>query len=75
MMIARAPFLWLLVSLFPAVAPAAEIARPNIIFILADDIGYGDLSCQGAKHAKTPNLDRLAAQGCRFTDAHSPAAT
>ncbi len=52
---------------------AAE--RPNIVFILADDIGYGDLSCYGAKHAKTPNLDRLASQGCRFTDAHSPAST
>lgn len=50
-------------------------ARPNIVFILADDIGYGDLSCQGAKHARTPHLDRLAVQGCRFTDAHSPAST
>ena len=49
--------------------------KPNIVFILADDIGYGDLSCYGAKHAKTPNLDRLASQGCRFTDAHSPAST
>ncbi len=49
--------------------------RPNIVFIMADDIGYGDLSCYGAKHAKTPNLDRLASQGCRFTDAHSPAST
>ena len=39
--------------------PAAE-SKPNIVFILADDIGYGDLSCQGAKHVKTPNLDRLA---------------
>ena len=44
-------------------------------FFLADDIGYADLSCYGAKHAKTPNLDRLAAQGCRFTDAHLPAST
>jgi arylsulfatase A-like enzyme len=55
--------------------PAAETAKPNIVFILADDIGYGDLSCQGANHVKTPNLDRLAEQGCRFTDAHSPAST
>ena len=52
-----------------------EKAKPNIIFILADDIGYGDLSCYGAKHAQTPNLDKLAAAGCKFTDAHSPAAT
>ena len=49
--------------------------RPNIVFILSDDIGYADLSCYGAKHASTPNLDRLATQGCRFTDAHSPAST
>jgi arylsulfatase A-like enzyme len=56
----------------PAAAPHA---KPNIVFILADDIGYGDLSCQGAKHARTPNLDRLATEGRRFTDAHSPAST
>lgn len=48
---------------------------PNIVIILADDIGYGDVSCYGAKHAKTPNIDRIAAQGCRFLDAHSPAST
>jgi arylsulfatase A-like enzyme len=52
---------------------AAE--KPNIIFILADDIGYGDLGCYGAKLVKTPVLDKLAADGCRFTDAHSPAST
>ncbi len=49
--------------------------RPNIIYIYADDLGYGDVSCYGAKALKTPNLDRLAAQGLRFTDAHSPSAT
>ncbi len=48
--------------------------RPNIIFILADDLGYGDLSCYGATKIKTPNCDKLAAQGVRFTDAHSPSA-
>ena len=59
-----------------ALAVSARAAdKPNIIFLLADDIGYADLSCYGAKHAKTPNLDRLAAQGCKFTDAHSPAST
>ena len=47
--------------------------KPNIIFILADDIGYGDLGCYGATKVKTPNCDRLASQGLRFTDAHSPA--
>ena len=46
----------------------------NIIVILADDIGYGDLSCYGATKVKTPNLDKLAAQGMRFTDAHCAAA-
>src|SRR6187399_3770007 len=49
--------------------------KPNIVFILADDIGYGDLGCYGAKLVKTPMLDKLAARGCRFTDAHSPAST
>ncbi len=42
--------------------------RPNIIFILADDLGYGDLGCYGQRHIRTPNLDRLAAGGMRFTD-------
>jgi len=55
-------------------AQAAEApARPNIIFILTDDVGYGDLGCYGATHVKTPNLDRLAKLGMRFTDAHSTA--
>jgi arylsulfatase A-like enzyme len=47
---------------------------PNIVFILADDIGYGDFSCYGATQVKTPNCDRLAREGLRFTDAHSPSA-
>lgn len=58
-----------------ALSSAATPTRPNIVLILADDIGYGDLSCYGAHRVKTPNLDRLAAQGVRFTDAHSSAAT
>ena len=67
-------------SLAPLTALAAVDApklpgKPNIIVILADDIGYGDLSCYGAKMVQTPNLDRLAADGRRFMDAHSPAAT
>ena len=62
-------------SLLFACSAALAAEKPNIIFILADDIGYGDLGCYGAKLVKTPVLDRLAAQGCRFTDAHSPAST
>jgi arylsulfatase A-like enzyme len=48
--------------------------RPNLLYILADDIGYGDFGCYGATKVKTPNIDRLAAEGRRFTDAHSPSA-
>ncbi|NBO92597.1 MAG: arylsulfatase [Planctomycetia bacterium] len=51
---------------------AEAVHKPNIVFILADDIGYGDLGCYGATRVKTPNLDALAARGLRFTDAHSP---
>lgn len=49
--------------------------RPNVILIYADDLGYGDLSCYGATQIATPNLDRLAQQGIRFTNAHSTSAT
>ena len=52
---------------------ARHVGRPNIVVILADDLGYGDLSCYGATKVQTPNIDRLAAEGRRFTDAHSPA--
>lgn len=50
-------------------APAP--ARPNVLFILADDLGWGDLSCYGRPDYKTPNLDRLAAEGTRLTQAYS----
>src|SRR6185436_7115007 len=56
---------------FALSARAAD--KPNIIFILSDDLGYGDLGCYGAQRVKTPNLDRLAREGLRFTDAHSTA--
>ena len=45
--------------------------RPNLIFILADDMGWGDLGCYGSLHIRTPNLDRMAAGGVRFTHAYS----
>jgi arylsulfatase A-like enzyme len=54
-------------------APPAE-SKPNIVVILADDLGYGDLGSQGAKGIKTPNLDALAREGLRFTDGHASAA-
>ncbi|MDF1852787.1 MAG: sulfatase-like hydrolase/transferase [Verrucomicrobiales bacterium] len=47
---------------------------PNIVLIFADDLGYGDLSCYGATKLKTPNIDRLAEEGRKFTDAHSASA-
>ena len=64
----------LLAGLWPALAQA-QGERPNVVLIYADDLGYGDLSCYGARRIKTPNIDRLAASGIRFVHAHSPAAT
>ena len=54
-------------------SPAAVAERPNVVLILADDLGYGSLGCYGNEAAKTPHVDRLAAQGIRFTDAYAPA--
>ncbi|WP_263168332.1 sulfatase [Streptomyces sp. SCSIO ZS0520] len=56
-------------------APGRHSRRPNILFILGDDLGWADLSSYGAPHIRTPNLDRLARQGVRFTDAYSGSAT
>ena len=58
---------------WPAAAGAAPL--PNVVFIYADDLGYGDVSCYGATKVQTPNIDRLASAGRRFTNAHAPAAT
>ena len=49
---------------------AAE-QSPNIIYIMADDLGYGDLSCFGQRKFETPNIDRIAAEGVMFTDYYS----
>ena len=50
---------------------AKSAPRPNIVFILADDLGYGDLGCFGQQKIRTPNLDQLAAEGMRFTQHYS----
>lgn len=54
---------------------AQQVQKPNVIVIMADDIGYGDLSCYGGKSIHTPNVVKLAKGGMRFTDAHAVAAT
>lgn len=67
-----------LVVALRVVAQAADAAppqRPNILLIYADDLGFGDVSCNGSATIATPNIDRLAREGLRATDAHSAAAT
>ncbi len=59
----------------PLAAAQTAPSRPNIIIILADDLGYGDVSCYGASRIQTPAIDRLAREGLRFTDAHATSAT
>ena len=72
-----------ILSLLLAVLPAMPVlaastvnpsAKPNIIVMLADDLGYGDVGCYGATKISTPNIDRLSTQGLRFTDAHTTSA-
>ena len=63
-------------AVLPGIAAARTARRkPNIIVIYVDDLGYGDLGCYGAKAIATPHIDRLAACGTRFLNAHSPSAT
>lgn len=65
-------FLWFLA--LSIAATLADETKPNVVLIFADDLGYGDLGCYGATKLETPNIDKLAAEGRRFTDAHSAAA-
>jgi arylsulfatase A-like enzyme len=61
-------------AVIAATAPAAAAGpprKPNIVFILADDLGYGDLGCYGQEKIKTPNIDRLAREGMRFTQCYA----
>ena len=60
-----------IIAAFASSVRAQDQKKPNIIFILADDLGYGDLGCYGQKKIKTPNLDRLAKQGMRFTQVYA----
>lgn len=57
----------------PLAADGGASSMPNIVLIFADDLGYGDVSCYGATKIHTPNIDGLASDGMKFTDAHSAA--
>ena len=63
------------VVLLAALAPLLAAEKPNVIVIMADDLGYGDISANGATALKTPNIDRLAAEGLRFTSGYCTAST
>lgn len=69
------PLLLSLPFLATATAISKNDTQPNVIFIYADDLGYGDLSCYGATNISTPNVDRLAKEGVRFSNAYASAAT
>lgn len=69
----RRVVLWMSLLLL-GLASTAAAAKPHVIFILADDLGYGDLGCYGCKDIRTPNLDRLAKEGTRFTEFYANAA-
>src|SRR3954470_4490059 len=71
----RRQFLYAALPVAAQVRAAAAARRPNIVYMYADDLGFGDTSCYGASRVKTPNLDRAAAAGIRFTNAHSSSAT
>jgi arylsulfatase A-like enzyme len=64
---------WLAAAAAP-IAAAQTLRRPNIVWIMADDMGWGDPGCYGQQHIQTPNIDRLAAQGMRFTSAYAGSA-
>src|SRR6266496_3797794 len=59
------------VALLTAARPPAAARPPNVILILADDLGYGHLGCYGQARVRTPRLDRMAAEGVRFTQAYA----
>ncbi len=65
-----AAFTWLTMAMFGGVASAADV-KPNVVLFLIDDLGWADLGCYGSTFNKTPNLDKLAAEGMRFTQAYA----
>lgn len=67
----KAPASIIALLLFAAVSAFADESRPNIVLILADDLGYGDMGCYGQEYLETPHLDRLASEGLRFTQAYA----
>ena len=72
MPLGRVAAMLILSLVFTGISAAAD-KKPNILFILAEDLGYGDVACYNPEaKASTPHLDALAGQGMRFTDAHSP---
>src|SRR5690349_24477694 len=70
----RRAFLTSMAAGFPAAFAQRAERPPNIVLILADDLGWGDLGSYGQKNWKTPHLDRMAAEGARLTSFYSPAA-
>jgi arylsulfatase A len=73
----KAALLTLIVALLAMSVLRSAESKPSIVFILVDDMGYGDIGCMGAKDIRTPNIDRLAAEGVKFTDfyANAPVCT
>ena len=71
----RIPPLALALAPLAALAAPTDNRPPNVILILADDLGYGDISCNGMGKIKTPAIDRMAAEGLRLTDGYAPAST
>src|SRR6188472_1058727 len=63
-------FAFLVIVALCSFVSAAPTTRPNIIVIVADDLGYADVGCQGSNDAKTPNIDSLAINGVRFTSGY-----
>jgi hypothetical protein len=69
-----AALLFMLPALLPAALPAASPPRNNIVLFLIDDLGWRDIGANGSTYYQTPNIDRLAREGVRFTDAYAACA-